>query len=326
MDANDPSNDLSDDDGTNSDTSDDVVEVAPNEIPGYFQERGGRLFHSHGGCPYPLPVDAEEQQRLNGLSALVRRLIGDSSVGPVRDLLALAPGEQRRVVDLGTGTGQWVLDMAREFPHVRIYGVDIVPIATRYPPPNVTFEMHDIMTPLRYAAGSIDMVHARSITMAVRDYRALIQEASRVLRRGGLFVSCEWARSPAMEDGSDVRVRAPRACAFFDAVRETLRVRRGIECIAAHIPQLLVESRRFISVETRAFRVPVGDWPNEPDRKELGRDLRELMVLYARSVFPLLSEGPSARYAGALVEDYIREVRSVSGMVATCYTVHARRV
>lgn len=73
----------------------------------------------------------------------MRRLIGDSSVGPVRDLLALAPGEQRRVVDLGTGTGQWcvrcsvnrdalltpnycrVLDMAREFPHVRIYGVDI---------------------------------------------------------------------------------------------------------------------------------------------------------------------------------------------------------
>lgn len=46
-------------------------------------------------------------QRLNGLSGLVRRLIGDSSVGPVRDLLALAPGEQRRVVDLGTGTGQW---------------------------------------------------------------------------------------------------------------------------------------------------------------------------------------------------------------------------
>lgn len=203
--------------------------------------------------------------------------------------------------------------------------------------------MHDIMTPLRYAAGSIDMVHARSITMAVgasprtsgrplnpgmqvRDYRVVIQEASRVLRRGGLFVSCEWAPAPAMEDDSDVRVRAPSACALFDAVRETLRVRRGLECIETLIPQLLVESRRFDSVETRVFRVPIGDWPNEPDRKELGRDLRELMVLYARSVFPLLSEGPSARYASALVEDYIREIRSVSGMIATYHTVYARRV
>ena len=45
-----------------SDTSEGIVELEADEIPGYFQERGGRLFHSHGSCPYPLPVDAEEQQ------------------------------------------------------------------------------------------------------------------------------------------------------------------------------------------------------------------------------------------------------------------------
>ena len=81
--------------------------------------------------------------------------------------------------------------MARQYPHVKFYGLDIgacpymplhaprnlsnapaisippVPIATRYPPRNVLFEMHDIMDPFRYSTGSIDMVHARSITMAV---------------------------------------------------------------------------------------------------------------------------------------------------------------
>lgn len=62
MDANDPYFDPSDDDDdSSSDTSEGVVELAPDEIPEYFQERGGRLFHSHGRCPYPLPVDAEEQ-------------------------------------------------------------------------------------------------------------------------------------------------------------------------------------------------------------------------------------------------------------------------
>lgn len=44
-----------------SDTSDDLVEVSAPDFPRYFQERGGRLFHSHGSSPYPLPVDAEEQ-------------------------------------------------------------------------------------------------------------------------------------------------------------------------------------------------------------------------------------------------------------------------
>ena len=28
-------------------------------------------------------------------------------MGPVRELLVDAPGEQRRVLDLGTGTGEW---------------------------------------------------------------------------------------------------------------------------------------------------------------------------------------------------------------------------
>lgn len=139
-------------------------------------------------------------------------------------------------------------------------------------------------------------------------------------------MSCEWARYPTMEDGSDVHVRAPRACAFFDAVRETLRVRRGIEPIASHIPQYLATSPLFGRIERHEFRVPIGDWPTEPTTKEIGRDLRELMVLYAQSMHTVLSEGPCARYADSLVEGYIRELWCVSGMMSTCLTVHARRV
>ncbi|KAI0673225.1 S-adenosyl-L-methionine-dependent methyltransferase [Trametes maxima] len=326
MDGNDPPYDHSDDEDTSSDTSEDVVEVAPDEIPEYFQERGGRLFHSHGSSPYPLPVDAEEQQRQNGLNELLRKLIGDFSVGPARELLALTPGEQRRVVDLGTGTGQWVLDVAREFPHVRFYGVDIVPIATRYPPPNVIFEMHDIMEPFRYASGTIDMVHARSITMAIRDYRALLQEVGRMLRRGGLFVSCEWGRYPIMADGSDITVRAPRMCAFFDALHETLGVRRGIEPIASRIPRMLEDSRQFTDIQAKRFYAPVGDWPAGPDVREMAQDLRRMMEVYARSMGAVLSDGPFSAHADALVQGYIRDLRGVSGMVATCFTVHARRV
>ena len=45
-----------------SDTSSDVTEVDQDEIPTYFQERNGRLFHHHGTSPYPLPVDGYEQR------------------------------------------------------------------------------------------------------------------------------------------------------------------------------------------------------------------------------------------------------------------------
>lgn len=50
-----------DDDDDRSDTDSDITEVDAADIPLYFTERDGRLFHSHGSSPYPLPVDAAEQ-------------------------------------------------------------------------------------------------------------------------------------------------------------------------------------------------------------------------------------------------------------------------
>ncbi|TBU54962.1 S-adenosyl-L-methionine-dependent methyltransferase [Dichomitus squalens] len=316
----------SDDDDAASDMSEDLVEIPSEDIPDYFQERGGRLFHSHGASPYPLPVDAEEQQRQNGLNTLLRRLIGDFSVGPVGEVLADALGEQRRVLDLGTGTGQWVLDMARDFPRARFYGVDIVPIATRYPPHNVQFEMHDIKEAFRFDSASIDFVHARMISMAIRDYGALLPEIARVLRRGGLFVSSEWGRRPIMVDGSDLAVRAPHTSEFFTAVRETLRERRGIHTVAPGIPRLLDDSGCFVNIVPRRYYMPIGDWHTDPELRELGREYREMVELYARSMRAVLIEGRWAADADALIEGYIQETWRVRGMVSVYYTVHARRV
>lgn len=50
-----------DDDDGSSDTSSILTELGADEFPGHFREHGGRLFHSHGNLPYPLPVDGAEQ-------------------------------------------------------------------------------------------------------------------------------------------------------------------------------------------------------------------------------------------------------------------------
>jgi hypothetical protein len=49
------------DDGL-SDASSEVTELGSDDFPASFEERDGRLFHSHGGLPYPLPVDTSEQE------------------------------------------------------------------------------------------------------------------------------------------------------------------------------------------------------------------------------------------------------------------------
>lgn len=117
------SDDDDDDDGS-SDTSSVLTELGADEFPGHFREHGGRLFHSHGNLPYPLPVDGEEQavcrhpfsyqsystsfcQRLNAQHRILRDLLGSHVVGPVAEALAYESGRQKRVLDLCTGTGRW---------------------------------------------------------------------------------------------------------------------------------------------------------------------------------------------------------------------------
>ena len=125
-----------------SDASSDVVELDNAEFPDYFQERNGRLFHSHVVSPYPLPVDTAEQdvgnviilpfhnpnfatspcvcqscavliregsllQRANRQHIFFKHLLGANYVGPVQEVLQFTVGEQRKTLDLATGTGKW---------------------------------------------------------------------------------------------------------------------------------------------------------------------------------------------------------------------------
>ncbi|GLB44451.1 putative methyltransferase domain containing protein [Lyophyllum shimeji] len=311
------------------DMSPHLVELAPNEFPSYFMERGGRLFHSHRTSPYPLPADTPEQQRLNVTHAALSRLIGANYVGPVPDLLAPVPDRQKLVLDLCTGTGKWVMDMAREFPHALFRGFDIVPIATRYPPHNVQFEVHDVNSPYRWRTSSIDFVHARSVSMAVRDYPAVLQEVARILRPDGLFLSCEWGRHSAFHPAFnlDPEVHAPAACHFFEVLGKALDTCRGIQPIASRVPSFLRNSGCFKNIESRCFYMPIGPWHAEPEMKLLGRAFRASLLRYADSVKPLLLEaGWSEEEVLQIIGAYIHELKTVHGMVGVMHTVHARRL
>ncbi|KAJ7270619.1 hypothetical protein B0H12DRAFT_773912 [Mycena haematopus] len=147
-----------------------LEELTSDDFPTYFSERNGRLFHSHGGSPYPLPVDTPEQERMKVQHQALFDLMGDyyPESCPVPEVLAYDPGRQKYALDLCTGTGLWTMDMAHVFPHIAFRGLDIVPIATRYPHPNVQFSLHDVNTPTIWGAGHFDFIHARSVTLAVR--------------------------------------------------------------------------------------------------------------------------------------------------------------
>lgn len=144
---------------------------------------------------YPIDVEhPEEMDRLTEQSKLFTQYIG---LHPAQIQLA----EGQTVLDIGCGTGQWVLDIARENPRCKIVGLDISQrmvafASTRaqiYRIPNARFELGDACQVMPYPDRSFDMIHARFITFfqTSSTWPVFLAECHRLLRPGGVMCSTE---------------------------------------------------------------------------------------------------------------------------------------
>ncbi|KAI0049027.1 S-adenosyl-L-methionine-dependent methyltransferase [Auriscalpium vulgare] len=240
-------------DDASSDTSSNLTEVRPYEFPSYFSQVNGRLFHSHGTSRYPMPVDGLEQKRLDAQHTMLRLITGRNYDGPVQEVLA-PDNRPKKVVDLCTGTGLWVQEMAREFPHVDFRGLDLdssmgllpifiqiarlgeknfifhspyVPIATQYPHDNVRFQLSDVTHTLPFADNSVELVHARMTWLGVQNYPSMLREIARILRPGGLFLSGEYGGYPALHPSHPMHANPaayiPHSARFYSNLTEDVK-------------------------------------------------------------------------------------------------------
>ena len=69
---------------------------------------------------YWLPKDREEAFRLNFQHHALLHAIGSLYVAPITPTTRL-------ILDVGTGTGIWAVEMARQFPNAQVIGVDVDP-------------------------------------------------------------------------------------------------------------------------------------------------------------------------------------------------------
>ncbi|KAJ7630121.1 hypothetical protein DFH06DRAFT_1439812 [Mycena polygramma] len=326
-------------------------ELTSEDFPTYFSERDGRLFHSHGSSPYPLPVDTPEQERMNAQHYALFELLGGhypascpvsegSRSGPreTEVCVGFVHRDRKMICEIHSFLGR-TMDVAQDFPHVAFRGLDIVvllpadvlqvPIATRYPHPNVQFSMHDVNTPTVWVEGTFDFIHARSVTMAVTSYPALLIEVARLLRPRGLFLSGEWGRYPGFHPSYAPRTPAtdtPALTAFFAHLHAALMA-RGLHPVSPPIAPLLAQSGAFDEIAVREYHMPLGPWHPEPAMKALGLTFRTAYLRYMNSVRPMLEEsGISAQVLDDMYVRAEREVRDNDGLIAVFNTVHAKKV
>lgn len=105
------------------------------------------------------------------------------------------------VLDLGSGPGGWVLDVAFAHPDIEVAGIDISKSMVDYANAraqsqgltNASFEVMDLTKPLEFPDGAFDLINARFLFAALkRDaWPSFIAECSRLLRPGGILFLTE---------------------------------------------------------------------------------------------------------------------------------------
>lgn len=107
----------------------------------------------------------------------------------------------RAILDLGCGSGEWLMRMAACYPNISAVGLELNPLAVEYANTQALvrklshcrFLLADALQPLPFPNGHFDLIHLRNAVSWIppKHYPVLLAECQRVLKPGAILVMSE---------------------------------------------------------------------------------------------------------------------------------------
>lgn len=184
----------------------------------------------------------------------------------------------RKILDIGTGTGEWAIDMGEEYPDAEIIGSDIANIQPSMVPLNVFFEIDDAEEGggWTWPEDEFDLVHFRSMIGAFQDWKHIYAEAYKHLKPGGWIEVVDFDESRLLSHFGEKSV-VRKWLTAIDKVTERTGRHRSIQYMEPDALSRL----GFIDVKSTSYDFAIGSWPLERGER---RNAQQNLVALLSSV------------------------------------------
>ncbi|KAL7416363.1 S-adenosyl-L-methionine-dependent methyltransferase [Mrakia frigida] len=243
-------------------------------------------------------------------------LYPDSAAATVEALLN-EPGSS--ILDVGAGRqALWLIAMATRYPKAEAIAVDLLPVVDRFVPPNCSFEIYDVQGGLPYPEDHFSLVSHSWLLCYLHpqqmSYPTFVDEITRVLRPGGLYLLVEPCNIWVPEDGTPLVVRFPAMARFLDVYRAVC-MSRGSGWIdlsnLREFGKVIRESGAFSRVVERVQTTRLGPQdPADGGRNRAGSETLLMIKAGFRSWVPL-ALGWTREASIQLERDVQRELESL---------------
>ncbi|KAF3921558.1 hypothetical protein AA313_de0203076 [Arthrobotrys entomopaga] len=235
-----------------------------------FQYELNRRYHGYLAGAYMYPNDEKEQDRLD----ILHKLYLVSRRNELhRAPISVTPYSQCRILDLGTGTGIWSIDMAEyvsfdKYPEAEVIGVDLSPIQPKWIPTNLRIRICDFESPWTLGQGSFDLIHMRNGVGSVSDWQYMYRTVIQHLKPGyGWFEQVEIDYEPRCDDGT----MSPNSnlVKWYQYLADATE-RSGKPLRYSHKTGKMLADAGFTDIREVIIQVPYSPWSSDPHLKKIG--------------------------------------------------------
>ena len=205
-----------------------------------------------------MPNDEAEHTRLAIAHQTFLLLLGGQLT------LARVRSHVKRILDVGTGGGDWAIAMGERYPNAEVIATDISAHQPTSVPPNVVFQIDDAQDGWTFT-DPFDLIHMRGMAGAFSDWPTMYAEAFRHLKQGGILELADFGAIEMEQQPSDSYI------SIYNGACQSAADKSGITIGLDHLKKESLERVGFSVVKSTVMEVPLGSWTPDSQKKIVGK-------------------------------------------------------